>query len=58
MVDRAQKIHYWSGRGRSTSGAGADNPPGGAGADNRLVERAQKIHLVNQILIGLYNKGL
>ena len=31
---------------------------GGAGADNPLVERAQKIHLVNQIHIGLYNKGL
>ena len=40
--------HYWSGRGRPTSGAGAEDP---------LVERAQKIHLVDQN-IGLYNIGL
>ena len=32
---RARKIHYWSGRRRSTSGASAEDP---------LVERAQKIH--------------
>ena len=31
---------------------------GGAGTEDPLVERAQKIHLVDQIHIGLYNKGL
>ena len=28
--DRARKIHWWSGRGRSIIGAGAETPPGGS----------------------------
>ena len=48
-MERAQKVHWWSGRRRSTSGPGAEDP---------LVERAQKIHLVDQTYIGLYNEGL